>query len=76
MIALDRDYSGGDLRWTLKASPGESPLNVVAGLAYDALKEHRQGYQNFIGSTLGVRGALRRDEDNNVSNVDQYLQLS
>jgi iron complex outermembrane receptor protein len=76
MIALARDYSGTDLRWTLKASPGERPLTVVAGLAYDALKEHRQGYQNFIGTTLGVQGALRRDEDNDVSNVDQYLQLS
>jgi len=76
MIALARDYSGTDLRWTLKAWSGERPLTVVAGLAYDALKEHRQGYQNFIGTTLGVQGALRRDENNDVSNIDQYLQLS
>ena len=38
----------------------------VAGVAYDALAEHRRGFQNFVGTTLGVEGALRRDEDNDV----------
>jgi iron complex outermembrane recepter protein len=36
--------------------------------------EHRLGWQNFSGSLLGVQGALRRDEDNRVSNLDPYLQ--
>ena len=76
MISLDRNYTGADLRWTLKAPSGERPLTLVAGLAYDLLKEDRKGYQNFIGNSLGVQGALRRDERNHVSNVDQYLQLS
>ena len=76
MISLERDYTGADLRWTLKASSGDRPVTVVAGLAYDLLKEDRKGYQNFIGNSLGVQGGLRRDERNNVSNFDQYLQLS
>ncbi len=52
------------------------PFGLVAGLAYDALSEKRRGYQNFEGTTLGVKGALRRDERNDVDNFDQYLQAS
>ncbi len=73
VIQLARDYSGTDLRWQL---PLGSNATVTAGLAYDNLREHRLGRQNFIGSTLGVEGALRREERNRVSNFDQYLQLS
>ncbi len=74
VIALGRDYSGTDLRWTAKTSVNDRPFTLVVGVAYDALAEHRLGYQNFIGTTLGVQGALRRDENNDVSNFDQYVQ--
>ena len=74
VINLGRDYKGLDLRWTLKTALLDAPFSLVGGLAYDTLNEHRQGYQNFIGNTLGVLGALRRDENNYVSNVDEYLQ--
>ena len=70
VIVLGRDYSGADLRWTYKAAS----WSLVGGLAYDTLKEHRQGFQNFIGTKLGVQGALRRDENNDVSNTDEYVQ--
>lgn len=76
VITLGRDYQGTDLRWTVKTNLLDAPLTLVAGLAYDALAEHRQGYQNFIGTTLGVQGALRRDESNDVSNSDQYVQAA
>ena len=76
VIQLGRDYSGTDLRWTAKTTLAQLPTTLVAGLAYDTLREHRQGFQNFVGSTLGVEGALRRDEVNDVSNIDQYLQAS
>ncbi|MEP7057779.1 MAG: TonB-dependent receptor [Caldimonas sp.] len=76
VIELGRDYRGTDLRWTTKASLLERPFSVVAGLAYDALAEHRRGLQNFVGTTRGVEGALRRDENNDVSNFDQYLQTA
>ena len=74
VIALGRDYEGADLRWTWKSRLLQAPLTLVGGVAYDALTEHRQGYQNFIGTTLGVQGALRRDEQNDVTSVDPYLQ--
>lgn len=70
VIDLSRDYQGADLRWRWK---GET-TSVVAGIAADELTEHRVGTQNFIGTQLGVQGALRRDERNRVSNADPYLQ--
>jgi iron complex outermembrane receptor protein len=76
VIALARDYSGVDLHWTFKSTLADAPFLLVGGLAYDGLAEHRLGFQNFIGSSLGVKGALRRDENNTVSNFDQYLQAS
>ncbi|MEO8310214.1 MAG: TonB-dependent receptor [Caldimonas sp.] len=76
VIALGRDYSGTDLRWTAKTRLADAPVTLVAGVAYDALEEHRFGYQNFIGTSLGVRGPLRRDENNDVANFDQYVQGS
>ena len=76
VISLTRDYSGADLRWTWKTALADQPFSLVGGLAHDRLREHRQGLQNFVGTTLGVEGALRRDEINEVSNLDPYLQLS
>ncbi|MFG6468027.1 TonB-dependent receptor family protein [Roseateles sp. BYS87W] len=74
VIDLSRDYEGADLRWRWK---GET-ASLVAGVAADSLREHRVGEQNFTGTgasaVLGVRGALRRDETNRVSNADPYLQ--
>src|SRR6185369_13721580 len=74
VIGLERRYAGTDLRWTRQAALAQGPLEVVAGLSYDRMQEHRLGWLNFIGSTLGVQGALRRDEDNRVWNFDPYLQ--
>ncbi|MEO8280978.1 MAG: TonB-dependent receptor, partial [Ideonella sp.] len=76
MIELDRDYRGIDLRWSASTRLADRPLNLVAGVSFDSLAERRRGFQNFIGSTLGVRGALRRDENNGASSFDQYLQAT
>ena len=75
VIVLGRDYAGTDVRWRWATRVADAPFAVVAGLAYDVLREHRRGYTNFEGATLGVEGALRRDERNRVSNVDPYAQL-
>jgi iron complex outermembrane recepter protein len=74
VIGLERRYAGTDLRWTTQRSLANGPLEVVAGLSYDRMQEHRRGWQNFSGAALGVQGALRRDEDNEVVNLDPYLQ--
>lgn len=75
VIQLGRDYSGSDLRWTWRA-PADDAWSLVAGLSYDTLGERRRGLQNFVGTTLGVEGALRRDERNRATTLDPYLQGS
>lgn len=74
VIDLDRDFGGVDLRWTHKGSLAKAPVTLTAGINYDRMAERRKGLQNFVGSQLGVQGALRRDENNTVTNFDQYLQ--
>lgn len=76
VIDLARDYGGVDVRWTAQTTLADQPLEVVAGLAYDTLREQRRGLQNFSGATLGVAGALRRNETNRVNNLDPYAQAS
>jgi iron complex outermembrane receptor protein len=74
VIDLDRSYWGVDLHVTDQRTVGGTPLLLVAGVNYDDLAEARKGYFNFIGSQLGVQGALRRDEANYVYDFDQYVQ--
>jgi iron complex outermembrane receptor protein len=74
VISLDRDYQGLDAQWIARTRAWGGPLTFTAGVMADELQEHRRGYQNFIGPTLGVQGALRRDEDNRVRSFDQYAQ--
>ncbi|SAI69915.1 TonB-dependent receptor [Bordetella ansorpii] len=81
VIDLQREYGGADLRWTGRRTLAGGPLTLIGGLSYDTLEERRQGYDNYTGNPasptqLGVRGALRRDETNNVYNLDPYAQAS
>jgi len=73
VIDLSRQYGGTDLRW-LHQDVSRN-LQWTVGLSFDNLDENRRGFENFIGATLGVKGALRRDEKNNVYNIDQYVQM-
>jgi iron complex outermembrane receptor protein len=74
VIDLDRDYQGLDAQWIARTRAFGGPLTLTAGVMADELKEHRRGFQNFVGPTLGVKGALRRDEENRVRSFDQYAQ--
>lgn len=76
VIDLSRRYAGADIRWTSHYELSGRPLTVITGLAYDELSEDRRGYENFVGESLGVKGALRRNERNKVSNLDPYVQAS
>ncbi len=74
VIDLDRDYWGWNARWRLDRTYDSGRLTVAAGLASDQQTEDRLGYENFVGSTLGVQGRLRRDETNRASTLDPYVQ--
>ena len=74
VIDLDNDYGGIDLRWNWRGTLGGRELELTVGTNFDRQRQHRRGYENYIGSELGVRGALRRNEQNDVRNFDQYAQ--
>ncbi|WP_343620021.1 TonB-dependent receptor [Acinetobacter proteolyticus] len=78
VIDFERNYYGADFRWTGKELLPNTSFS--AGLAVDSMDEDRKGYENFNlvnGSPYyGVKGTLRRDEDNTLWNVDPYIQAS
>jgi len=67
---IDRDFGGVNLRWTHRDTLGETPMTFTAGVDYDKADDDRKGYVN----DFGVRGALRRDEDNTVDSWGAYAQ--
>lgn len=83
---IAREFGGMDARWTYQAKLADHPFSLTAGLSYDFMEDERKGYENFVGGTgnvcnangrvCGVKGQLRRDEDNNEFNFDQYLQAT
>lgn len=76
VIDFDREFHGASARWihTLPAGPGE--LTLTGGVDYDRSEDDRQGYENFIGTTTGVKGRLRRNEIDTVTSLDPYFQAS
>ena len=75
VVDFERRFQGidfnGDLSWV--AGPGW--LTAIAGVTAERSRDDRKGYENFVGDQLGVRGRLRRDEDDLVRSVDPYVQL-
>jgi iron complex outermembrane receptor protein len=76
VVDLDRGFGGGDARWTWQGPLAGRPLSWVVGVSYDTQDELRRGYDNFLGITLGVVGAQRRNEDDIARNIDEYTQAS
>lgn len=74
VIDFDRDFSGIGARWIDVRALAGGKLTTTAGIDYDQSRDDRRGYENFAGSQLGVKGALRRSEDDTVTSVDPYLQ--
>ncbi|UTO20165.1 TonB-dependent receptor [Acinetobacter sp. Z1] len=78
VIDFERNYYGADFRWTGKELIPNTTFS--AGVAVDNMDEDRKGYENFNlvngKPSYGVKGTLRRDEDNSLWNVDPYVQAS
>lgn len=75
VIDFDRDYYGADFRWTGKEVLPNTTL--VAGVALDRMTEDRKGYNNYNNQgKFGVKGDLRRNENNTLWNLDPYVQAS
>ena len=74
VVDFDRDFYGADLQWLAVRQLAGGKLSTTLGLEYNRSKDDRQGFENFVGAQLGVRGALRRDETDKLSSLDPYLQ--
>lgn len=75
VIDFERNYYGADFRWTGKELLPNTTISV--GIALDMMDEDRKGFENFnVNNVYGVKGNLRRDEDNTLWNIDPYLQAS
>ena len=78
VVDLATIYGGVDARWSWRGTWLGRPLRFTAGVNADRENQHRRGFENFIdapsGITQGVVGALRRDEQDDVRDFDQYAQ--
>ena len=74
VVEPNTHYGGADLRWSHRGQLAGGDYEFVLGASGDYQRQHRLGYENFAGTTLGVKGRLRRDEDDNVDDVAAYAQ--
>lgn len=74
VVDFARDFKGADLNWLHVIDLAGGKLSTTAGVEYGSSNDDRKGYENFIGNQFGVKGALRRDEADDVANLDPYLQ--
>nr|WP_139260748.1 TonB-dependent receptor [Duganella sacchari] len=74
VVDFERDFSGTDISWSTVHHLAQGKLTTTIGAEYGRSSDERKGYENFIGTQFGVKGALRRDENDTVSNLDPYLQ--
>jgi iron complex outermembrane recepter protein len=74
VVDFDRDFAGIDTHWSAVRPLAGGKLTTTVGIDYGRSSDDRQGYENFIGTQFGVKGALRRDEQDTVSSLDPYLQ--
>ncbi|HEX5352863.1 MAG TPA: TonB-dependent receptor [Rhodanobacteraceae bacterium] len=72
VVDLATRYGGMDARWSWQADP----LRLTVGVNWDREDQHRLGYDNFIDDQVGVTGALRRDEQDDVHDFDEYAQAA
>lgn len=76
VVDLATKYGGVDARWIWQGKLYDRALQFTAGVNWDREDQHRLGYDNFVGEQLGVIGALRRNEQDDVYDLDQYAQGS
>lgn len=81
VIDFDRDFAGGSLRWIGRFQLAGGKLTTTVGAEYEQSTDDRRGYNNYVGgaacgttATCGVKGTLRRQEEDRVSSFDQYVQ--
>jgi iron complex outermembrane receptor protein len=74
VVDFDRDFYGTDVNWMFVRQFAGGKLSTTVGIDYDHSTDDRKGFENFVGSEFGVKGALRRDENDVLTSVDPYVQ--
>jgi iron complex outermembrane receptor protein len=74
VVDFDRDFDGLDLNWQDQRQFADGQLRTTAGIEYGASTDQRKGFENFVGDQFGVKGKLRRDETDDLSTLDPYVQ--
>lgn len=74
VVDLARNYDGTDVHFSDVRDLAGMTFTSTVGLSYDDLDEHRRGYNNFVGSELGIQGPLRYYATNLVHDLDEYFQ--
>ena len=74
VIDLSRRSAGMSVGHRWRTGHGALALGIEAG----RLEEARRGHENFVddpvqGERLGVRGRLRRDDDNDIRSMEAWL---
>jgi iron complex outermembrane receptor protein len=75
VVDFEREFHGIDANWSMARALLDGTLRSTFGIEAGASNDERKGYENFVGSQFGVRGRLRRDENDDVRNLDPYAQF-
>lgn len=75
VVDFDREFHGIEANWSMSRPFLDGTLRSTFGVETGASSDDRKGYENFVGNELGVRGRLRRDEADDVKNLDPYAQF-
>lgn len=69
VVDLARKFGGGGFQWDHEGELAGAPYELTFGVEYDRMEERRRGYVN----EGGLRADLRRDEDDTVYSINQYV---
>ncbi len=69
VVDLDRRFGGLNVRYTTRRPTETGEIKLTGGVEYERMEEHRRGYLNVFGA----QGALKRDQDDQVSSADVFV---
>jgi iron complex outermembrane receptor protein len=69
VVDLARKFGGGAVQWENEGQFIGAPYELTVGVEYDRMEEQRLGFVN----AGGLRGDLRRDEDDTVYSSNQFF---
>jgi iron complex outermembrane receptor protein len=74
VVDFDRNFYGADINWVQVRELAGGKLTATVGIDVGRSDDDRQGYENYVGTEFGVKGKLRRDEQDLLRSIDPYAQ--